>query len=75
LAAAGRLLIALGVVLLVAGGLLLALARLGLPPPGRLPGDLVFRWRGFTLFLPFATSLLASAALTLLLWLVSRLSR
>ena len=39
------------------------LARRGL---GRLPGDLVFTWRGKRIYLPITTTLLLSAALTLL---------
>jgi hypothetical protein len=36
---------------------------------GRLPGDIVFRFRGRTYYLPFATTIILSA----LLLLVSRL--
>lgn len=36
---------------------------------GRLPGDIVVRWRGRTYRFPFVSTLL----LTLLLWLLSRL--
>ena len=39
------------------------LARYGL---GRLPGDLTFVWRGRRVYLPIATTLLLSLALTLL---------
>lgn len=39
------------------------LARLGL---GRLPGDITVRWRGRPLYLPIATTVLLSLALTLL---------
>ena len=39
------------------------LARYGL---GRLPGDIRVRWRGRPVYLPFTTTLLLSAALTLL---------
>lgn len=39
------------------------LARHGL---GRLPGDITVRWRGRAYYLPIATTLLLSAALTLL---------
>jgi hypothetical protein len=35
---------------------------------GRLPGDIAFRFRGHTYYLPFATTILLSA----LLFLVSR---
>lgn len=65
----GRLLIGIGLALVVAGLLWPLLARFGL---GRLPGDLVLRRPGFTLYLPLATCLLASAGLSLLLWLWRR---
>lgn len=64
-----RLLIVLGLILVVAGLLWPLLARLGL---GRLPGDLVIRREGFTLYVPLVTSLLVSLALTLVLWLLRR---
>ncbi|MBC6982809.1 DUF2905 domain-containing protein [Caulobacter sp. 17J80-11] len=66
---APRLLIALGLALVVAGLLWPWLSRLGL---GRLPGDIVLRREGFTLYVPLVTSLLVSLALTLLLWLLRR---
>jgi hypothetical protein len=61
---------AAGAVLLVLGALL-ALA----PRPswlGRLPGDIVYRRGGFTLYLPLATCLLLSLLATLLLALLRR---
>ncbi len=39
------------------------LSRHGL---GRLPGDITVRWRGRRVYLPFTTTLLLSALLTLL---------
>lgn len=38
------------------------LARFGL---GRLPGDIVVRWRGRSIYLPIATTILLSLLLTL----------
>lgn len=61
-----RFLIALGVVLFIGG---LIWPWLSLLPFGRLPGDIVIRRGGFTLYLPLATSLLISVLLTLFLWL------
>lgn len=66
----GRGLMAAGAVLLVLGALL-AFA----PRPswlGRLPGDIVYRRGGFTLYLPLATCLLLSLLATLLLALLRR---
>lgn len=66
-----RLLITLGIVLLVAGLLVALLARLHLPI-GRLPGDLNWRGRNWSVSVPLATSLLLSIALSLLFWLINR---
>jgi hypothetical protein len=68
-----RMLIAIGLGLVVAGLLWLLLERLGL---GRLPGDVVLRRRGFTLYAPLVTglvvSVVATLALNLVLWLWRR---
>lgn len=57
--------------------LVLAIFLLGIISPhlarfirfGRLPGDMVFRWRGRTYAFPLATTLVFS----LLLWLIARI--
>ncbi len=67
-----RLLLTLSAALLVAGLLVLALARFNLPL-GRLPGDLSWRGRGWTISLPLVSSLFLSIVLSLVLWAVSRL--
>ena len=70
--ALARTLLTLGVTLLIAGVLVIALARLHLPL-GRIPGDLSWRGRGWTVSFPLATSLLLSAIVSLVLWLAGRL--
>ena len=50
--------------LVVTGGLLLVLDRLGL---GKLPGDLTFRGKNVTFHFPIVTSVVVSVLLTLLL--------
>lgn len=67
----GRILIFLGLVLVAAGLLLLGLARLHLPL-GRLPGDLSWRGRGWSVSFPLATSILLSVLLSLLFWAFNR---
>ncbi len=69
-----KLLILTGVALVVAGGALLLLARLGLPL-GRLPGDISYRGKNVSFFAPLGTCLLLSALLTLLLYVISRFRR
>jgi hypothetical protein len=69
----GRTLIAVGAVLVVVGGLVLLLARLGVPfGLGRLPGDILIKRDNFTLYLPITTSIVVSVALSALLWLLRR---
>ena len=63
----GRLLIVIGLVIAAVGVLMSA----GLPL-GRLPGDFTFRRGGVTVYLPLATSILASILLTLVLMWLSR---
>jgi hypothetical protein len=64
-----RVLIIFGIILIVVGLLWPALAKLGL---GRLPGDIVLERDNFRLYIPIATSLLVSIALSLILWLINR---
>ncbi|MBS0304440.1 MAG: DUF2905 domain-containing protein [Proteobacteria bacterium] len=60
-----RLLIAIGVVCLVAGVAWPWLARV---PWGRLPGDIAIERDGWSLYFPWMTTLLISAVVSLLLW-------
>ena len=70
----GRLLIGLGLALLVAGGLLLLVGRMGIPL-GRLPGDISYRGRNLNVYFPLGTSLLVSVLLSLVFYLLSRFRR
>ena len=66
----GKLLMAAGAVLVVAGLLVWLFEKL--LPLGQLPGDFVVRGRHVTVFVPLATSLLLSLLLTLLVNLLWR---
>jgi hypothetical protein len=66
-----RILIILGLILVVTGGLILLLARIGLPL-GRLPGDIRIQTANFTCFFPLATMIIVSIVLTIILNLVVR---
>lgn len=59
---AGFLLIGLGLVWMIG-------ERFGL---GRLPGDIIIERGNLRIYIPLATSLLLSVALSLLLWLLNR---
>ena len=66
----GKILIALGVLIALAGIVLVLVGRV--PWIGRLPGDIHFQRGNFTFYFPLATSLLLSVVLTLLLYLLGR---
>jgi hypothetical protein len=70
----GRLLIGVGLVLLIAGGLLLLLGRTGFPL-GRLPGDISYRGKNVSVYFPLGTSILVSVLLSLVFYLLSRFRR
>lgn len=70
----GRMLVTLGIMLAVIGGLIMLLGRFGLPL-GRLPGDILYRGKNTTFYFPLATSILISIALSVILFLISRLKR
>jgi hypothetical protein len=66
----GRTLILAGLVLIVAG--LVVSYGNRIPWLGKLPGDFTFRSGGLTIYLPLATCLLLSLALSLLSYLFRR---
>jgi Protein of unknown function (DUF2905) len=70
----GRLLIGLGLLLLLSGGLLLLLGRTGIPL-GKLPGDISYRGKNVSVYIPLGTSVLISILLSLVLFLISRFRR
>ncbi len=67
------MLLVLGLVLALAGIVLLLGSKV--PFLGRLPGDLVMRREGFTLFVPVVTMIVVSLALTVLINLIWRILR
>ena len=70
----GRILVALGVALVVTGGIVMLLGRTGMPL-GRLPGDFLYRGKNTTLYFPLASSILISIVLSIVLFLVGRMKR
>lgn len=64
-----KFLIIFGLLLVLIGVLWPLFDKLGL---GRLPGDIVVERENFRLYVPIVTSLLISALLTLVLWLLNR---
>jgi ribose/xylose/arabinose/galactoside ABC-type transport system permease subunit len=68
----GKLLLLLGGVIAVMGAVLLFAGKFNLPI-GRLPGDFTWRGRNTTVYFPFATSIVISIVLSLVLWLIQRI--
>jgi uncharacterized protein HemY len=65
-----RILILLGVVLVVAGLVLLGIQKL--PFSGKLPGDLLIKRGNFTFYFPLATSIIISIIVSLILYLIGK---
>lgn len=66
-----RLIVALGVIILIAGLILLAASKLGLGGL-RLPGDIVIRKGNFTFYFPWVTCIVASVILSFIFYLFGR---
>ena len=64
-----RALVIVGIIIVLIGLLWPWIGRIGL---GRLPGDIVIRHGGFTVYAPIATGILVSVVLSLILWLINR---
>jgi hypothetical protein len=72
LSSLGKGIAALGVVLVLAGGLLWILGRTDLPL-GSLPGDIRIEREGLSCYVPFVSMILLSLLLTILLNVILRL--
>jgi hypothetical protein len=59
-----------GVVLIVAGGVMLLLGKI--PGAGKLPGDILIKKENFSFYFPITTCILISVILTILSYLWSR---
>lgn len=70
----GRTLIGLGLLLLVAGGLIVLLGKTGLPL-GRLPGDIRYQGKHFSFYFPLVTCIFLSAMVSLVFYLLSHWRR
>jgi Protein of unknown function (DUF2905) len=69
----GRLLIVVGLGIVALGLFFVLGAKLGLPRPGRLPGDIVWRGKNSTFYFPVVTCIVVSVLLTLVFSLINRL--
>jgi hypothetical protein len=70
----GRILIGFGILLVVAGMIVLGLERVGLRP-GHLPGDFAWRGRGVQVWFPLGTCIVLSILLSLVMYLLAKFHR
>ena len=68
----GKWLIAAGIVIALAGVLMVLLGRVGL---FKLPGDLEFGSKNWRIYIPIASCIALSIVLTLILWLINYFRR
>ncbi|HEV2465206.1 MAG TPA: DUF2905 domain-containing protein [Acidobacteriaceae bacterium] len=69
-----RLLIFLGLLLVIAGGLVYVLGLVGVSF-GHLPGDFAWRRKNLAVYFPLGTCIVISVVLTLVLYLIARWRR
>ncbi len=66
----GKMVLYIGIIMVLVGGFFILIAKV--PWFGRLPGDIVYRREGMTIFIPITTMVLVSLILTFLLNIVWR---
>jgi hypothetical protein len=71
----GKMILILGVVLVVVGLVVMAGSKISFLGLGRLPGDIAYKGKNFSFYFPVVTCILLSAVLTLVLWLVSWITK
>lgn len=71
----GRILVIMGGVLVAVGLIVMASSKFSHFGLGRLPGDIAFRGRNFQFYFPVVTCLIVSGLLTVILWMISFLTR
>jgi ribose/xylose/arabinose/galactoside ABC-type transport system permease subunit len=71
----GKFLVILGVLLVVAGLLLMAGPKFSFPGLGRLPGDIAYKGKNWQFYFPIVTCLVLSVVLTLVFWIISHFTR
>ena len=71
----GKLLVVLGVALIVVGLLFIIGSKFSWLGLGHLPGDIRYKGKNTTFYFPLATCVLISVIVSLILWLISHLTR
>jgi hypothetical protein len=68
----GKWLIAIGVFIIITGGVLILLGKTGL---FKLPGDLEFGSKNWRIYIPLASCMILSVVLTIIFWLINYFRR
>jgi len=71
----GKLLVVVGIVVAALGLLLMASSKFSFWGLGRLPGDIAYKGKNVTFYFPIVTCLILSVLATLVLRLISVLTR
>jgi hypothetical protein len=66
----GKLLIVIGLLIVGIGCVLLIAGKISWL--GKLPGDIFYRGKNFSIYFPLMTSLILSVILSLILWFINR---
>lgn len=69
---AGKTIVLIGIAIVVVGAVVMLADKLGLPRLGRLPGDIVWKGRFGTVYLPITTCVVLSVLLTLVVSFLGR---
>ena len=71
----GRLLVIAGIIFVAVGLVLMAGSKLSFLGLGRLPGDIAYKGKNIQFYFPIVSCLVLSVVLTLVLWVISILTR
>jgi len=71
----GRFLVFTGILLIVVGVLVIVSSRFSFLGLGRLPGDIIYKGKHGTFYFPIVTCLVVSGLLTLILWVLSLVTK
>lgn len=71
----GKILVVVGIALTALGLIVMLGARFSFFGFGRLPGDVAYKGKHVSVYFPIVTCVILSVVLTLILWLISLLTR
>lgn len=71
----GKVVLISGIVLAVLGLVLMAGSKISFFGLGRLPGDIAYKGKNFSFYFPIVSCLLLSVVLTLVLWVISLITK